>query len=317
MGFRRKIHQNLRKLLLGGTDLPQACEISLDHPQAEINVRLFGMGLDRDVTNSHSVACAAPFMFCIGLKCSEAAELTIGGYFTLQFRETQNQGKILGVIKLELQTILPVESYWIGLFRSVECQNYCIPRYRLLAHQIFLRYYQRKNGRRADEMRVSTLDSQCNAVTFICPRPIVVVCVVDGIRGNIFPMSLLGDLGDNYFAFALNCERRAAPLVARVRRLTLSTVPQNKSSIVRELGKNHHRDSISWDDVPFTLQHSNRLEVAFPEFAIRIWELQVLEALPLGSHTFFLAKTIRETTNMSGQEIHWIHGFYAAHRDPH
>jgi flavin reductase (DIM6/NTAB) family NADH-FMN oxidoreductase RutF len=314
MDVKRKIHQALRKLLLGGTDLPQACDISLDHPQTEISVRLLGMGLDLDVTNSHSVACAVPFMFCIGLEHSELHKLVTGSYFTLEFRENRGRGKVLGVIKLKLQTNLLVECHWVGLFKAVECQNYCIPRYRLHAHQFLLRYYQRKNGRRAGEMQVSTLDTQCNAVTFICPRPVVLVCVVDGFRGNVFPMNLLGDLGGNYFAFALNGERQAAPLVERLGRLTLSTVPLSKSPIVRELGKNHYLNPIPLEEVPFALQQSGGLDIPFPEFAIRVRELQVLEVRSLGSHNFFLAKTTRETINMSGQEFHMIHGFYAARR---
>src|SRR5882757_5346686 len=317
MGVKREISRTLRKLMLGGTDLPQACDISLDHPQIEISVHLRGRELIRDVTNSHSVACAAPFMFCIGLECSELHELITGSYFTLEFRENQGRGKVLGVIKLKLQAILPVESHWVGLFEAVKCQNYCIPGYRLHAHQLLLSYYQRKNGRRAGEMQVSTLDAQCNAVTFICPRPVVLVCVVDGSRGNVFLMNLLGNLGGSYFAFALNSERQAAPLIERLGRLTLSTVPLSKSSTVRELGKNHYLDSIPLEELPFALQQSGGLEIPFPEFAIRIKELRVLEVRPLGSHNFFLAKTARETINMSGQEFHMIHGFYAAHRNHH
>jgi len=112
-------------------------------------------------------------------------------------------------------------------------------------------------------------------------------------------------------------ECKAAPLVERLGRLTLSTVPLSKSPIVRELGKNHYLDSIPLEELPVALQQSGGLDIPFPEFAIRIRELQVLEVLPLRSHNFFLAKTVRETINISGQEFHMIHGFYAAHRNHH
>jgi hypothetical protein len=127
-------------------------------------------------------------------------------------------------------------------------------------------------------------------------------------------MNLLGDLGGNYFAFALNSERRPARLIARLRRLTISTVPLNKSLVVRELGRNHYIDSISLSELPFALRQSDGLGIPYPEFAIRITGLQVFEVRPLGSHTLFLAKTIQKAINVPGEEFHMIHGFYAAYR---
>jgi len=315
MDVKREISRTMRKLVLGRTDLPQACDISLDYPQIEINVRLLGMGVTRDVTHTHSVACAVPFTFCIGLELSDQNKPGIGRRFTLEFRENQGEGKLLGVITLKLQATLQVENHWIGLFEAVECRNYCISRYRLLAHQ-FLRKYKQSKGGRANELQVSTLDAKCNCIAFICPRPVVLVCVVDGFRGNVFPMNLLGGLGGSYFAFALNSKKQTASLVERLGRLTLSTVPLSRSSAVRELGKNHYLDSIPLEELPFALQRSGGgVDIPFPQFAIRVVELQVIEVLPLGSHHFFLAKTVGETVNMPGQEFHMIHGFYAAHRN--
>src|ERR1700709_2597479 len=112
MDFKRRINKALRRLVLGGTDLPQACDISLDSPQIEIKVSLRGRAFFRDVTHSHSVACAAPFTFCVGLECSEISEPTIGEYFTLEFRQNRDPGKVLGIITLELRRKLPSEDHW-------------------------------------------------------------------------------------------------------------------------------------------------------------------------------------------------------------
>jgi hypothetical protein len=65
--------------------------------------------------------------------------------------------------------------------------------------------------------------------------------------------------------------------------------------------------------LPFALQQTNGFKIPAPEFAIRVNELQILETLPLGSHDFFLAKTVRSATT-SGQEFHMIHGHYSAYR---
>jgi hypothetical protein len=139
------------------------------------------------------------------------------------------------------------------------------------------------------------------------------VCVADGDGGNVFPMNLLGELGGDYFGFALNHRKRASPLVRRLGHLTVSTVPLNKKDLVRQLGKNHYRESISWQELPFALRHLSSSDIAAPEFAIRVKELQVFDSLPLGSHDFFLARTVRTVTT-PGEEFHMIHGHYCAYR---
>jgi flavin reductase (DIM6/NTAB) family NADH-FMN oxidoreductase RutF len=312
VNIRRSGYLALRKLFLGATDLPQACDIELAHPQSEIMVRLVGMGPPRDVTRFHSVACAAPFTFCIGFESPEKNHLAPGKLFTLEFCERKQEGHVLGRIKLRFREIVPAEDYCLGLFEAVECHNFCIPRSRLYAHEVFNTYKGLRNSK-PGKPRVSFLDSRCNTVTFICPRPVVLVCVVDEARGNLFPMNLLGDLGNNYFGFALNSRRQASPIIRRLGHLTVSTVPLSKKAVVRQLGKNHYRESIAWDELPFALRQTNGFNIPAPEFAIRVKELQILETLPLGSHDFFLAKTVRSATT-SGQEFHMIHGYYSAYR---
>jgi hypothetical protein len=85
--------------------------------------------------------------------------------------------------------------------------------------------------------------------------------------------------------------------------------------MVRQLGKNHYREWIAWDELPFQLQQIPDFEIPSPEFAIRVKQLQVLETLPLGSHDFFLARTVRSATKSAEQEFHMIHGFYSAYRN--
>jgi flavin reductase (DIM6/NTAB) family NADH-FMN oxidoreductase RutF len=127
-------------------------------------------------------------------------------------------------------------------------------------------------------------------------------------------MNLLGSLGGDYFAFALTSRRKAAPLVERIRRLALSTVPLDHAPTVRKLAGNHYNQSIDWAQLPFSLQSSKKLGLPIPEFAIRVYELQVCDAQTLGSHTFFLAKILHVETNTIQPEFNMIHGHYAAYR---
>ena len=56
-------------------------------------------------------------------------------------------------------------------------------------------------------------------VFFICPRPVVIVSVVHGDEGNVFPMNLMGPIGNGRFAFSLNSTRHAAPITGRAGKL--------------------------------------------------------------------------------------------------
>jgi flavin reductase (DIM6/NTAB) family NADH-FMN oxidoreductase RutF len=314
MGIRHDIHRMMRKIALGATDLPQACDVELEYPQDEIIVRFVGLGPARDVTLLHSVACAVPFTFCIGFELSARTHLTRDKHFELEFCERRDGGSVLGRIRLRFSKTLPAENGCVALFEAVECHNFCISKYRLGAHRLWDAYSWWRKKRPGKE-KIPALDSQCNAVTFICPRPVVLVCVVDGDQGNVFPMNLLGDLGSDYFAFALNSRKQASPLIRRVGQLTISTISLSKKAIARQLGKNHYREWIAWDELPFQLQQIHDFEIPSPEFAIRVKQLQVLETLPLGSHDFFLAKTIRSAVTSAGPEFHMIHGFYSAYRN--
>ena len=323
MSTKHRIRKYLRGLVLGETDLPQACDVSLEYPQKEISVLLHGLGVPHDVTRLHSVACAAPFTFCIGFERTEDPQLVQGKRVSLRFQENQGQRKLLGEIALRLSTTLPIEDRSVCLFEALRCENYCISKYRLHAHNVVNKYhnvvnkYKEWTNTKNNDVRVSALDSRCNAVTFICPRPVVLVCLVDGDRGNVFPMNLLGSVGGGYFAFALSSKRQAAPHVSRLGRLTVSSVPLSRALVVRQLGRNHYRNSISWDQLPFSMREPSDLSILAPDFAIRVQELQVVYIQPLGSHTFFLARVVGEQTYSIEPEFHMIHGFYAAYRRAH
>jgi flavin reductase (DIM6/NTAB) family NADH-FMN oxidoreductase RutF len=313
MSLEDKLRYEVRRILLGPTDLPQACDLALHSPQSEISVWLHGMGEPRDVTTRHSAACAAPFMFCIGFENKEDLERHRGRRLSLLFCERGGRGQLLGEISLELSSILPTAGPQLCLFKAINCTNFCLPRPRLWAHYLH-HAYDRWKKRKVDDVGVSPLDDRCNAVTFICPRPVVLVSLLDGDRGNIFPMNLMGTVGRDYLVFALNSKRQAAPLVGQLGQLAISSIPFNQAPTVRQLGKNHRQQSIDWEKLPFRTQRSKVLHIPVPEFALRVRELKVQYARPLGSHTFFVTRIVGEEVHADGPEFCMIHGLYEARR---
>jgi flavin reductase (DIM6/NTAB) family NADH-FMN oxidoreductase RutF len=151
-------------------------------------------------------------------------------------------------------------------------------------------------------------------VFFICPRPVVLVSVAHGEKGNIFPMNLMGPLGNGYFAFALNSARQAAPLVERAGKLALSSLPIDQFAVARQLGKNHRREFVDWNQLSFETKKSTALALPVPRFALRIREMEVEAVRRLGSHTLFVARILGEEHWAEGAQCFMIHGIYKAWR---
>jgi flavin reductase (DIM6/NTAB) family NADH-FMN oxidoreductase RutF len=151
-------------------------------------------------------------------------------------------------------------------------------------------------------------------VMFIRPHPVSLVSLVGDAGGNIFPMNIMGDLGNGYIAFALKDSRRAAHLVEGTGRIAVSSVPISQARLAYELAVNHKKDSIEWDQLPFATMASAAFQIPVPVFAQRIRELEVEKVHPIGSHTFFVARIVYDQIISNAPQLCVIHGFYQAWR---
>jgi flavin reductase (DIM6/NTAB) family NADH-FMN oxidoreductase RutF len=161
---------------------------------------------------------------------------------------------------------------------------------------------------------MSFLERRAAMVMFIRPHPVSLVSLAGETGGNIFPMNLMGELGDGYFAFALKDSRRAAHLVERTRRIALSSVPLSRASLAYQLAVNHTKECIEWSQLPFATKVSSAFNIPIPVFTQRVREMEVMKAHSLGSHKFFLARIVHDETFSESIGLSVIHGFYQARR---
>jgi flavin reductase (DIM6/NTAB) family NADH-FMN oxidoreductase RutF len=312
MSVAHKAAAALRWMLLGKTNLPQQCTLGIHDPQAEVSVWLHGIGAPRDVTFGHSIACAAPFTICIG-GLEGQLDRDEGKQLALKFREQDGEKRLLAELGLRHTATIPTEGPPFHLFEVHSCKNYCLSKGRLWAHYLH-QAYLRWRHKSTSHIRISAGAAHAMIVSFICPRPVVLVSAVSGDRGNIFPMNLLGRVSDGYFAFALDSTRLTAPLVAGARRVALSSIPLEQSEVARQLGKNHKKESVSWNQLPFPTMLSAALNLPVPCFALRVIEMQIETIRNLGSHTLFVARVIRDERHGEGQQFSVIHGVYQSWR---
>ena len=136
------------------------------------------------------------------------------------------------------------------------------------------------------------------AVLFICPRPVALVTATFEDRGNMFPMNLMGSIGNGYFAFALNNTRPASHLVKRAGRIALSTIPLEHAELARRFGRNHKLEYSNWNELPFPTKLSPVLHIPVPCFTLRVREMEIeanrkLEVTPCLSRTPFATSLLQ------------------------
>jgi flavin reductase (DIM6/NTAB) family NADH-FMN oxidoreductase RutF len=307
----RLARKTLRRILLGNSDLPQQCGVAMSDPQSEVEVWLHGLGPALNVTDRHVIACAAPPMLAVGLEGEQRIEP--GTHVRLKFHERGGNRTLLGQLVLQSSAVVRTDGGDLHLFEVRSCENYCQPRLRLLVYELFQAWLRARNNKKTD-VEMTARAANAMTVLFSCPRPVVLVSVAWADSGNMFPMNLMGSLGNGYFGFALNSRRRAAPQVERAGRLALSSIPFEQAALARQLGKNHRREAVSWVDLPFPVTRSAALGIPVPAFASRVRELEVEAVRKLGSHTLFVARIIRDERWSDSPQFFMIHGLYESWR---
>lgn len=313
MSIARRSRKALQKILFGGALIPQEFFLGLPDPQPEITVWLHGMGVPVDVTFRHLMACAAPFSICIALESGCALPKQDMEGQSLVFCERCGLKRPLGEISLKRTAVFSVGELTLALFEARGSTNWCLSRTRLWMHYLYHAYLEQ---RRADTsgMLMSFLEKRAAMVMFIRPHPVSLVSLVGEAGGNIFPMNIMGELGDGYFGFALKDCRRAAHLVEGTGRIAVSSVPLSQAPLAYKLAVNHTKDFIEWEQLPFATMTSTTFHIPVPVFAQRVRELEVERVHPIGSHTLFVARIVSDEVRSRGPGLCVIHGFYQAWR---
>jgi hypothetical protein len=304
-------------MIFGDTLLPHGVTLGLREPQGEIAVWLYGLGEPIDVTERISMACAAPFTICIAFEEYRGPNEEQMRRLRLKFCERNGQRRVLGELSLRPAGRVPVHGSRMLLFEISKTKSHCLPLLRLWAHDLLRAW---KNWRRTDPsaLAMSLGGMRAMTVMFIRPHAVALGSHSDA-GGNIFPMNLMGELGNGHFAFALVNKREAALGVERAGRIALSSVPFPQAAIAFQLAPNHFREAADWDALPFETKASATFDLPVPAFASRVRELEILHSRPLGSHRFFVARVVQDTgatecENLHVENLHIIDGIYHAWR---
>jgi hypothetical protein len=313
MSVTSEVRAAIKRITFGETLFPQEFTLGLVEPQEEITVWLRGATIDLDVTHRHSIVCAAPLTICVGFDEGQRPSEKEIASLSLTFCEQDGKKRVLGVIGLKYTATVPAIGSELALFEPRSSKNFCLSNAHIGAHYLLHAYRQWRSDN-TNGIRMSFLEKRATMVMFIRPHPIVLVSVGSKKAGNIFPMNLLGGLGNGYYGFALRTEKLAGGLVERAGRIALSSLPLSQGFLSYQLANNHTKQSIDWDHLPFATKTSVTFNIPVPDFAQRVKELEIELVRAIGSHSFFVARLVHDQKFSEGLGFCSIHGFYQSWR---
>lgn len=310
-----QVREAIKKIAFGETFIPQELTLGLPDPQTEVSVWLHGAGAPIDVTQRHSIVCAAPMTICVGFGSGQLPDPDQNDLSRIKLTLNRRDGakQILGEIGLKLKSVIFRDKTHFALFEPCCSRNFCLSRAQLCAHYLLHGHRQRRHDN-TNGISMTFLERRATMVMFIRPHPIVLASVGSRDNGNLFPMNLFGDLGEGYFGFALRRERVVGQLVENAGRIAMSTIPVSQGAIPYQLAHNHAKRSIDWNQLSFSTKSSPEFSIPIPNFAVRVRELAIEDISEIGSHRFFLAKMIRDEVLSEAPALSSIHGFYQSWR---
>ena len=300
-----------KRLLFGGDLLPMRFFIEQPQPQEEITVWLHGDGPVRDVTRCHGPASTIPCTLWIAFGAGQSPDESRRKGLSLEFRQSTGRQNILGKIGLKWTQTVAAGRADILVFEPRSAANYCQSTLHLYAHLLRQVWKQWRSRAR---IKLSPLEMLAMSVLFTCPRPVSLVSVAHEGRENVFPLNVMSDVDDGYFAFALTASKIPAQFLQRAGRFALSVTPIEQAPMAFALAINHNTLSYEFKNLPFKTRLSPKLGLAVPVFSPRVREMEIEAIHTVGSHAFFAARTISDERFDHGPELAVVHGFYQAWR---
>ena len=300
---------SLKRWLSNCRGIPEFAVVGLKEPQEHIRVELHGFGEPQDITFDHSIVAMRPLTISIASRGHQKIERVRSAGLSLEFIDTLEGQRRIGRVGMKYVRTIELPRARLDLFHATGSWNGCLPWATLRLFYI-RRAYLKWRSRSPFNFEMSRDDRCCLSVLYICPRPVVLVSVVDSHRNNIFPMDLIGAVGQDYFLMALRTTSNAVELMEHSRQMALSSIPADHGDIAYRLGVHHRKDRIDLAGLPFETTESPRYGLPVPKSSLAVREVHVEETHTIGSHRLFVTTTANRQPLSDAPRMFHIHGTY-------
>ncbi|HEY7889397.1 MAG TPA: flavin reductase [Steroidobacteraceae bacterium] len=295
--------------------LPQWSAVALRQPQGVVQLRMSGTHGEIDVTGVAVVAALSPLTLGVGLGEDLGAALGDCSRPLLRFVDVDS-GQTVGALELLRVRDCAMQAARIALFQVQGAAQHCLR----WPYRTWNRYLQNRairKHRRPDNFWMPPEAVQQLMIFYICPRQVVLVSVEHDEHRNLFPMDLIGPVGQDRFTLALRNTSRSVPAMKSARRVALSDVAAADCGLAYRLGA-HHRDPLAdWQSLPCPVIRSRAFALPCPQSALRVRELEILDFETIGSHTLFVARIAAEQPLAEADQLYHTSGLYQHFRTRH
>ncbi|HEY4294710.1 flavin reductase [Luteibacter sp.] len=285
--------------------VPQWASVGVEPSAQFVTAELRWESGSAEATRDHTIASLKPLTI--------ATSIDAGPRPLLQYRDRLTECT-LGALRLRKEGTIAVEDATLTVYQVESGRHYCLgwPLRELTA------WRQNRNmlkHRAANHLNMEPVAAQQLMVTYLCPRPVVLVSVETEGHRNIFPMDLIGPLeGSGLFSLALRSTNVSEPTMRDVRRVALSHPPASMKAAVYQLAR-HHKDAVTiWNELSVPLSRSPRFDIPTVASALRVQELAIIHSQVIGSHTFFLCRVVSAEDRGEGEQLHHTAGFHQYYR---
>jgi flavin reductase (DIM6/NTAB) family NADH-FMN oxidoreductase RutF len=292
--------------------LPQWSPVALQQPQQAVQVRMSSASGELDVTHGVVVAALNPLTLAIAANARICSALEDHSGPQLHFIDLES-GRTVGSLQLNHLRNWNTSGITLGLFEVRNGTQHCVR----WPYSAWNRWLQNRAIRRNPDAHNFSMPPEAVQrlmIFYICPRPVVLVSVDDGRHSNLFPMDLIGPVSADRFTLALRSTSQSVETMKSARRVVLADIPGSARSIAYKLGAHHKKVKIDWAQLPFSIQRSPNFALPYPEIALRVREVEILDFDTIGSHTFFVTRIASELAIAEAPRFFHTSGIYQHYR---
>jgi flavin reductase (DIM6/NTAB) family NADH-FMN oxidoreductase RutF len=292
--------------------LPQWSPVALQRPQQHVEVRMPGASGEIEITRGVVIAALNPLTLAMAV--SERTGAALGGLADthLHFVDLES-GRTVGFLQLNHLRNWNTCGTALGLFEVRSGTQRCI-RWPFNGWNRWLQNRAMRKVTDAHNFSMPPEAVQQLMIFYICPRPVVLVSVDDGSHSNVFPMDLIGPVSADRFTLALRSSSQSVETMKTARRVVLADIPANARSTAYKLGAHHKNVKVDWAQLPFGIRRSPNFALPYPDIALRVREVEILDFDTIGSHTFFVTRIASELEVAERPGLFHTSGIYQHYR---
>jgi len=285
--------------------LPQWTTVAVEPPQRTVSATMRWGQQFTDVTADHTVASLKPLVM--------ASSVDAGPRPTIEYSDNAT-GKLIGRLQLARMASIDTGDATVVLYRVEDGAHRCLAWPRRPWNAWLQNRLMRKTPS-AQHALMEPKGVQQLMVSYLCPRPVVLVSVGEPDHQNIFPMDLIGPLErSGLYSLALRSTNVSAQIMRDSKRVALSHIPATMKALAYQLSEHHRHPLADWQALPFPVQPSRRLAIPTVEQALRVQELAIVHSQEIGSHVLFLCRIVCEDRLADGTQLHHTPGFHQTWR---